>query len=330
MLAGRDRSPLRPRTAAFTVAAVFAFGALQPSCSEPPPNARPSPRAPASPPPRDAAPDTGPIGDDAAPQTTTAPPVDPTMPQPIPARLGAPGSTRGTVACGDARCPAPGQACFLDDANTWVCRPVEPIDARDAMDTFEDLGLRCDDGFDCPDGETCCTTFGAFRRVCVKRAEVGALCLAEVCLEGGAKCPPGRVCSAQDGQEGSCEAPDGPATCAGKRPCPAGRPICVVADEGPRCVAEGTPEHDAVPGSRRYRCTRQSDCHLGDTCQYVFGEIDHAFRTYCGSYARGFMGSAVCDPTVPPPCAPGDADCADLNRCHAPEPGAALPWLGVL
>lgn len=246
-------------------------------------------------------------------------PSPPPAPAPVepPPREGAPGSTRGTVSCGTTRCTAPGQACFYEEP-AWVCRDVEPVDAETAVHLHEDLGLRCDDGLDCPNGETCCTLFGSFERVCVRRAQVGSLCIAEMCMQDGARCPAGRTCSAPAPEyEGVCEAPEGPATCAGRKRCPKDKPICIVTATGLACAARGSPEHDAAPASSRYRCTHQRDCAAGDACQYVFGEIEHDFATYCGPYSRAFMGSVVCE-APSEGCEKGDGLVGQL-----------LPWMGV-
>jgi hypothetical protein len=307
------------------------------NCASPasaPPATRPS--APEATLPRAAAPSPPVASDDTAPPTansTSAPdPKSPAPAAPRPAREGAPGSTRGTVSCGTTRCTAPGQACFADEeANAWLCRDADPVDPEAAMHyTGGDPGTRCDDGFDCPDGQTCCVVWGYGVQACVKRSDVSSYCSREVCVQGGARCPPGRTCNATSPYEGACEPPEGPATCAMSRRCPKDAPICILTDHGARCVADGSPEHDAVPAHRRYHCTHQRDCHAGEVCQYVFGEIEHETATYCGPYRPQYRGSVVCDPSKPPPCG-GDPECEALNKCNKPRGDMAkhLPWLGV-
>lgn len=310
---------MQPRRLVLPVALVV--GASCSSAHEPGPHPGSPPAAPGEaqpisiPEPTASRPSPAPSG------ASTAAGVDPppanAAPQ-QPKRTGAPGSTKGTISCGDTRCTAPGEACFWEwEPPRWFCNPVSPMPADIAMQTLG-IGVRCDDGFDCPSGETCCTTFGSFQATCVKRSDVPSICLSENCMKDGARCPPGRTCTDTTGDGGECKAPEGPATCAGKVPCPADKPICALTDAGATCVAEGSPEHTAVPGNRRYHCTRQQDCHLGDVCQYVFGEIQHPMATYCGPHSVAFMGSRVCEASSP--------------DCHPPPKGplkASLPWLGV-
>ena len=156
-----------------------------------------------------------------------------------------------------------------------------------------------------------------------------SVCIAEICSAEGALCPPGRRCSAQGDEEGRCEAPQGPATCSSKRRCPSDKPICVIAGATLKCVAEGSPAYEAIPGTDRLRCTRQSDCHYGDTCQAVFGEIEHETATYCGPYHPMYMGSRLCDPADQARCAPQDHNCRERHACKPPSSDSLLPWMGV-
>jgi len=216
-----------------------------------------------------------------------------------PSRLGAPGDTRGTISCGTTRCAAPGQACFpKDDESGWQCRDTEPVDAEIAVHQPNDLSIPCDDGFDCPAGQTCCDSF-FHRRLCVARGKVPAVCSHEVCMRDGARCPAPRSCTAQgESDEGICASPVRPATCSGKRRCPTDKPICALTEER----------------------------------AYVFGEVQHDVETYCGYYQPGFRGSVACDATAPSTCG-NDAECLALNTCHPPTAGPHakfLPWLGVL
>jgi hypothetical protein len=62
-----------------------------------------------------------------------------------------------------------------------------------ARQSYDDIGLHCDDGLDCPLGQTCCRAFGYRKRVCVARADVLPSCAAEICFKDSARCPPGRM-----------------------------------------------------------------------------------------------------------------------------------------
>jgi hypothetical protein len=248
--------------------------------------------------------------------------------EPPPPREGAPGSTRGTISCGTQRCVAPGEVCKLDEAaKLWRCEPAPP--RPDHIDRYDYAfpHVECDDGTDCPQGETCCLLWhghAAEHASCVERAVVPHVCRAELCLEGGARCPPGRSCA-----EGVCEAPDGPATCSGKRRCPKEAPVCVKSTTAPggfECAAKGSAAYAAVRGDDRYECTRQSDCNLGETCSYSFGEAEHETRTFCSLYHPAFMGSLLCEVGGPDFC-DGDAECRASMTC-APQEGAP-PWVGV-
>lgn len=234
-----------------------------------------------------------------------------------PPRDGAPGSTRGTISCGSARCKAPAQACVFTEAGEWTC-----VDATSVTET----GMRCDDGLDCPRGETCCVRWDQYSpsSACVARADVSQSCRAELCEPDGAKCPAGTTCEAAPAHGGTCEAPKGPATCTGGKRCAKDKPICALTKGGPACVAVGTPEHAAVPGESRFTCTKQSDCHGDEACSYVFGEIEHDVGTFCSRYSPAYMGSLVCDPSDKTMCGPG-------KGCVC-EPGGRpeLPWLGVV
>lgn len=238
-----------------------------------------------------------------------------------PRRAGAPGSTRGTVACGATRCTSP-DACAWDDATSaWRCGPARP----------GDFVFACDDGTDCPQGETCCRVFESSATdhgTCVARAEVDRRCSDEICLQGGAKCPAGRACTSQSPDDaGSCEAPKGPATCTGKKPCPAERPICTMQDAGLACVEAGSPAYRGVSPERRWQCTRPEDCSGGDTCFLAFGERANELGTVCGRWSASQSGARICDATGPSPCG-ADAKCPAATECRLLEGGSA--WMGVL
>lgn len=243
-----------------------------------------------------------------------------------PPREGAPGSTKGTIACGKARCRPPGQVCELDEESfDWRCIRPEDAGTEDGPGRY----LACDDGTDCPAGETCCVLFernSLDYSACVKRADVDRACAAELCLRDGARCPAGRACEPLPRSSTlACLAPVGPATCAGDKPCPKDKPICVGGPQGLSCVSRGTPEFLAAKPERRWECTRQSDCHAGDVCGYVWGETEHEIETYCGKYSPGYSGSMLCDPGGPPPCT--TADCKARYHC-VPRAGGP-PWMGI-
>ena len=245
-------------------------------------------------------------------------------PRDRPSRTGAPGSTRGTVACGAARCNAPAEVCVWDEKGfAWAC--VKPA-ATAAGESADLQGFACDDGTDCPAGETCCQRWidvGTPGSVCVRRAEDGA-CSAELCLPGGARCPPGRTCTSQSPDEpGDCEAPRGPATCAGRRRCPAEAPVCVEHQGKLACAAPGSAIWKEARA--RWQCTLPSDCNAGDTCFFAFGDDGHEMRTYCGRYTPSYRGTMACDPRGPSPCGK-DAACRAAYTCTRDSDDP--PWLG--
>lgn len=248
-----------------------------------------------------------------------------------PSRTALGGSTRGAVVCGTHRCSTPSEGCYWDpEAFDWRCQsPDAPLpEGPDVGTAF----FACDDASDCPADHACCNPWGEHfsgTTRCIPRAEAG-MCASELCMDpkvtDGAGCPAGTTCEgATSTDAGSCVAPKGPATCGGRQKCPASKPICVMASTGPTCVASGSPAWAAVPGRLRFQCTLQSDCHAGDTCAYVFGEIDHPFETYCGKWNPAYMGSLACEVGKQEPCV--DAECRAKMMCHPRSEGPA--WLGV-
>lgn len=248
-----------------------------------------------------------------------------------PPRSGAPGSTRGTIACGEVRCKAPGEICGWDEAKlAWVCQSPKNLGS------VENGRYACDDGTDCPDGETCCIefenqSFGA--HTCVPRGNVNSQCVVEICLKDGARCPKGRTCvegssnySTDTAVEGVCVAPRGRATCAGKKRCPAEKPICVSTATGLQCTAEGSDVYKSASGGKRYECTLQSDCNAGETCQASFGEAPDV-ATFCGSYSMAFRGSLICEPNDPDFCG-RNKEC--LSNWACPHSEGDPPWVGSM
>ncbi|MCC6525982.1 MAG: hypothetical protein IT373_25270 [Polyangiaceae bacterium] len=117
------------------------------------------------------------------------------------------------------------------------------------------------------------------------------------------------------------------ASCAAKQRCPPEEPICVLTDDGPRCVREASPEYDAVPGHRRFACTRQADCDGTDACLFTYGEHEIPARTYCGPHP-GTQVPVVCD-TVTDRCDPErDPACVPCLPAE-PDVTRTLPWLGT-
>lgn len=225
-------------------------------------------------------------------------------------RVSAPGDTRGTIACGAASCVAGKEVCTTDAAGAWACV---------AEKTFGE-GLACDDGLDCPRGETCCSrfieSFGS--STCVARAQVEKECRSELCVEGGAQCPRGTACvEISKGQGGTCEPPKGPATCGGEKRCPTSAPICALTNAGAICVAPGSREYASTPGELRYECTRQSDCNGGDACSIAFGEAAPSVAAFCAKYGP-HLANRVCDPRK-----------KGKTPCSAEGHPKELPWFGT-
>jgi hypothetical protein len=121
----------------------------------------------------------------------------------------------------------------------------------------------------------------------------------------------------------------GRATCAEGRRCPPDAPLCGVTEQGARCVARGTPEHDAVPHHRRFACTKQSDCAgTGrDGCFHVVGERDFGLQTDCGGWP-GYPIPAVCD-IVADRCDPKTDDSCVPCKPTGGLVAEHLPWMGV-
>lgn len=263
-------------------------------------------RAPAPPPER--SPDPVPMPYDPRPHHLPALPVEPqvpptALPPPVPAlpvfeelppRAGAAGSTRGTIACGAGRCFAPREVCiWVYQSSAWGCLPAADVPAT------EYIRFACDDSSDCPNGNTCCHTLSREpgRSACVALEE----CAARICDGGdGAPCPAGQSC-----KNGVC-LPDRPppASCDGKKACPADKPFCFWQDTEGQCVAEekgkellGAQEQEG--GASLRRCTRPADCAPGFRC--CESSADGAWTSSCSLQCYEGQRADYCDT---------DADCA--------------------
>jgi hypothetical protein len=306
--------------APFSIALLLAIAGCPPSA---PPVESAKPAAPSGAAPTgSAAVTTAPVN-----SASAAPSAGPAPERERPPRTGIAGSTRGTIACGSARCTPPGEVCTWDEPSfAWVCRAAAQVTPDYGVARYA-----CDDGFDCPDGETCCQPFDYPSRgttTCVRRAEVSSTCSAEICMQGGAKCPGRSTCTAQSpAEEGACAFEKGPATCEGKKLCPGDKPICIMnKSKKLECTTMGSDAFNAVPSTHRWQCTRNEDCHGGESCSYAFGEVDHDLETYCANYSPPFAGTQVCDPTGPSPCGK-DAECLKTYQCSRNPDGPK--WMGA-
>jgi hypothetical protein len=240
----------------------------------------------------------------------------------LPRRTGVSGSTRGTVACGESRCRVPAERCYLDQqAQKWTCARAGTLEGAVGA------GLSCDDASDCREDMACCSLLMArVESACVPRSRLKAECYAEICVQGGPSCPPGRTCTASaPGEQGQCVAPKGPATCEGRKRCPADAPICIESGGKLQCVAMGSPAYMAVDVHKRWQCTQQDDCHAGDTCSYTYGESRRPddLGTTCARLPDGIEGTRVCDPKGPSLCRRGGA-CG--HQCVVSK--GRPPWMG--
>ena len=220
----------------------------------------------------------------------------------IPSRKGAPGSTKGTISCGEKRCVAGKEVCrFVTDDQVWawVCVPPE-AEVSSATGFYP-----CDDGSDCPAGKTCCLSFASADEAfhCADRG--AGECREEICAggeEGAAECPKGRSCSS-----GMClvTKPPGP-TCQGKVRCPAEKPVCKWAAGKGECVSEEKLEElwplrleeASKGGVALLACTRNADCGPGGHC--CTGFLGGAREARCGLHCDMANSMQYCD---------SDADC---------------------
>lgn len=280
---------------------------------------------------RTPAPQTLPLAVDAEPrvlqQTDTATSTVPAA-DTFPSRVAVTGSTRGVIACGDRFCTAQQQICVSGASPTDA--PFACLQGGAPVDDSLASTYACDDGTDCPRGETCCRLPSSVAEAyaCVPRREVASRCGWEVCAEGGAACPQGLTCI-----DGACSK-NVLAECgqAGTR-CPAERPLCsyspeeskcVTVDEGETAQAQWSSSADDVHGGL-YSCARDSDCGGDRKCCAA----DGGRRTFCALGCDTGNGMRVCSSIadcqeIRNLCA-GDATCLKAVRC-APQATAAS-WI---
>jgi hypothetical protein len=160
------------------------------------------------------------------------------------------GNTRGVVQCGALSCTPGKQACA--DMSGWKCLPA------DGVPDPTTVRYLCDDGTDCPQGETCCLGFESALEIyaCTKRRGPETNCRMEICAEVGARCPAGQVC-----EEGTCRAPNRSVTCGSAGRCPKERPLCRWSERA-ACITYA--EYDALAKVQAepsvLRCSRRTDC----------------------------------------------------------------------
>ncbi len=311
------RSRVGARAFALAAAALVAFAACRGAA---PPATRPAP-APA--------PRPAPAGSAASASASASAPAasgDATADSglPPPARDRAAGSTRGTIACGAARCRAKEEVCvWVERARDWGCV------ARAAAADGDAYG--CDDASDCGAGESCCESFAsaAIYVGCTPRGGPGRDCRAEICVEGdGAGCPAGQACS-----KGYCEstAPKPPTRCGTGRACRGAAPLCQWLGGKASCVSSQAAVEPADDNEASlYECTRPADCAKGEVC--------------CSGTLRGLREAAcsyACDQANQHVLCASDADCrrdfcaghddeAACRKgvaCVAPNDGVSPPWL---
>ena len=176
----------------------------------------------------------------------------------------------------------------------------------------------CDDGTDCPRGQTCCSLPSSTQEAftCVARAQVGDRCWEEVCEEGGAACPKGLTCR-QRGCSREVLAECGPE----RRRCPAERPLCAYSAQESKCVTVEEAEtigatFNDVPLDVPlgvYSCSKGSDCGPGRKCCATSA----GRRTYCATGCDTGNGMRVCTSI---------ADCSEIRALcgRDPECSAAL------
>jgi hypothetical protein len=212
----------------------------------------PAPSTEAPPPPLAG---TEPAATDAEAAATDQPPPEP------------PGSTRGTIACGSARCLAGKQLCQL----------TEPPICSDVVPHPEGSRFECDDASDCKAGLTCCQS-GASAEVlqlCTPRRGPSSDCATELCKPGGAPCPNGEHC-----EHDYC-AFDRRVTCpTGGTACPKNA-YCEWKSGQAACLAEPTNLNIVDEGHGIFGCTRPADCGPANQC--CTSMVAGWHNTYCAT-----------------------------------------------
>gem|GEM_PF-1633834 len=253
---------------------------------------------------------------------STAPAASSTAPNPppeLPPRTGAPGSTRGTIACGNQRCKAGKEVCAVIAGLTWACIPL--AEKNDAASYYE-----CDDGTDCPDRVTCCqsgATSGTFN-VCSVRRE----CQIEVCEQGGARCPAGQTC-----QRGLCWPTAHPViTCAKGVVCDPDTQVCHATAGSSACVSRESALKLREPLSRigtnvaedrefaLLRCAQNTDCGAGFHCCSSTSTGTH--ESYCS--LNCYLGTQYCATAADCPAGPDGS----TPKCERPDKYLP-PWSKV-
>ena len=240
----------------------------------------------------------------------------------LPNRVGAIGSTRGTVACGVSRCRVPGELCVLLGSTANARAPSWQCVASDRK-LEDEQRYACDDASDCAGGQACClgleSAFVAY--ACSARSGAQANCALESCVtEGGVPCPVGQAC-----REGTCAPADARATCNGGQRCPASAPICVWANGNATCASDSPLAAPSAPKPNELRmsCASHEDCGAGLHC--------------CSNALGDATGCRVaCDLANNLQLCRSDADCRGASsakmRClpaHAENPGHFPAWVRV-
>ena len=243
----------------------------------------------------------------------------------LPTRMGAEGSTVGTIACGKTRCRAGSERCTMKSYE-WVCLPS----TADATSFYE-----CDDASDCPAPLTCCRSFASAEEIyaCAKPTED---CAALSCAEpDGMSCPQGLRCN------GSYCTADFRATCGGAKQCPKEVPSCAWGSS-PACVdlaggdsgITGLGE-EGSPVSGLYECTQPSDCggvHDCCTSSLYAEKVTHCLHQCDGSNSRQLCArDADCGGRAALWCG-DDARCRRAVRCVRPSKEVSSvrpPWMKV-
>jgi len=223
------------------------------------------------------------------PHTAPSVPIrEPTSTPPTPL----PSDTRGTIACGEARCRAGKEACILvADSLTCVSSSSPLIDQAE-------YAFICDDGSDCAAGSICCAHHngGGYCEPRVGNAPPRD-CNEELCLpDVGAPCPTGEGCQIDEGDtQGYCRMSSKRATCAPGKQCSAESGVCVwtYATKSGRCG--GPIDDEALEAGRIgvFECTKPSDCTAGMRCST--SSQNYTRGTFCSRATELGNSTYLCD-----------------------------------